>query len=369
MERRKLLTAAGFGLGAAALAGCKEEPASASGAAASTQAEQRFRWKMVTSWPENFPGLGTTAQHFADSVERMSNGRLSIQVFAAGALVPALEVFDAVSNGTAELGHSAAYYWKGKSATAPFFTAVPFGLNAQEMNAWLYQGGGLELWQRAYESFGVLPLPCGNTGVQMAGWFNKEINSLDDLQGLKIRMPGFGGEVLSRAGATTVNLPGSEIFTSLQTGVIDATDWVSPYNDLAFGLYQAAKYYYYPGWQEPCAVLELTINQQKLAELPADLQDIVKQAARATNQAMLDEYTKRNADALDTLINEHGVELRRLPDSVLERLRDISMDVLEETAAANPLNREVWDSMQAFREKVNAWHAISEKAMYDLRGK
>ena len=201
----------------------------------------------------------------------------------------------------------------------------------------------------------------------MAGWFNKEINSLDDLQGLKIRMPGFGGEVLSRAGATTVNLPGSEIFTSLQTGVIDATDWVSPYNDLAFGLYQAAKYYYYPGWQEPCAVLELTINQQKLAELPSDLQDIVKQAARSTNQAMLDEYTKRNADALDTLVNEHGVELRRLPDSVLDRLRDISMDVLEETAAANPLNREVWDSMQAFREKVNAWHAISEKAMYDLR--
>ncbi|MBA6419399.1 TRAP transporter substrate-binding protein [Pseudomonas sp. 5Ae-yellow] len=367
MERRKLLTAAGLGLGAAALAGCKDEAASAAGTAGAAQAEQRFRWKMVTSWPENFPGLGTTAQRFADTVERMSNGRLSIQVFAAGALVPALEVFDAVSSGTAELGHSAAYYWKGKSATAPFFTAVPFGLNAQEMNAWLYEGGGLELWQRAYEPLGVLPLPCGNTGVQMAGWFNKEINSLDDLQGLKIRMPGFGGEVLSRAGATTVNLPGSEIFTSLQTGVIDATDWVSPYNDLAFGLYQAAKYYYYPGWQEPCAVLELTINQQKLAELPSDLQDIVKQAARSTNQAMLDEYTKRNADALDTLVNEHGVELRRLPDSVLDRLRDISMDVLEETAAANPLNREVWDSMQAFRGKVNAWHAISEKAMYDLR--
>ncbi|SDS69292.1 TRAP-type mannitol/chloroaromatic compound transport system, substrate-binding protein [Halopseudomonas sabulinigri] len=366
MDRRKLLTAAGLGLGVAALAGCKEESVPANGAE-KAPAEQRFRWKMVTSWPENFPGLGTTAQHFADTVARLSNGRLSIQVFAAGALVPALEVFDAVSSGTAEMGHSAAYYWKGKSAAAPFFTAVPFGLNAQEMNAWLYEGGGLALWQKAYESLGVLPLPCGNTGVQMAGWFNKEINSLDDLQGLKIRMPGFGGEVLSRAGATTVNLPGSEIFTSLQTGVIDATDWVSPYNDLAFGLYQAAKYYYYPGWQEPCAVLELTINQQKLAELPADLQDIVKVAARATNQAMLDEYTKRNAEALDTLVNEHGVQLRRLPDAVLERLRDISLDVLEETAAANPLNREVWDSMQAFRDKVNAWHAIGESAMYALR--
>ncbi|HAF91073.1 MAG: ABC transporter substrate-binding protein [Pseudomonadales bacterium] len=365
MDRRELLTAAGLGLGAAALAGCKDDSAPAGSAPAA--AEQRFRWKMVTSWPENFPGLGTTAQHFADTVERLSNGRLSIQVFAAGALVPALEVFDAVSGGTAELGHSAAYYWKGKSAAAPFFTAVPFGMNAQEMNAWLYEGGGLALWQKAYDPLGVVPLPCGNTGVQMAGWFNKEINSLDDLQGLKIRMPGFGGEVLSRAGATTVNLPGSEIFTSLQTGVIDATDWVSPYNDLAFGLHKAAQFYYYPGWQEPCAVLELTINKQKLAELPDDLRSIVINAARSTNQAMLDEYGRRNAEALHTLVDEHNVQLRRLPDAVLERLRDISADVLEETAAMDPLNREVWDSMQAFREKIQAWHAISEKAMYDLR--
>ena len=365
MKRRQLLTAAGLGLGAVALTGCSDQTATKTEQPATP--EQRFKWKMVTSWPKNFPGLGTTAERFAETVNAMSNGRLTVQVFAAGELVPALEVFDAVSSGTAELGHSAAYYWKGKSAAAPFFTAVPFGMNAQEMNAWLYEGGGLELWQQAYEAAGILPLPCGNTGVQMAGWFNKEINSLDDLQGLKIRMPGFGGEVLSRAGATTVNLPGSEIFTSLQTGVIDATDWVSPYNDLAFGLHKAAQFYYYPGWQEPCAVLELTINKQKLAELPDDLRSIVINAARSTNQAMLDEYGRRNAEALHTLVDEHNVQLRRLPDAVLERLRDISADVLEETAAMDPLNREVWDSMQAFREKIQAWHAISEKAMYDLR--
>lgn len=365
MKRRQLLTAAGLGLGAVALSACSDQSASTAGQP--TPPEQRFRWKMVTSWPQNFPGLGTTAQRFAETVEALSNGRLSVQVFAAGELVPALEVFDAVASGTAELGHSAAYYWKGKSPAAPFFTAVPFGMNAQEMNAWLYEGGGLELWQQAYASMGVLPLPCGNTGVQMAGWFNKEINSLDDLRGLKIRMPGFGGEVLARAGATTVNLPGSEIFSALQNGVIDATDWVSPYNDLAFGLHQAAKYYYYPGWQEPCAVLELSINQRAFEQLPKDLQQIVREAARSTNQYMLDEYTRRNAEALDTLVNEHQVQLRRLPDEVLERLRELSSEVLEDTANADPLNRQVWDSMQAFRDKVWAYHALSEQAMYALR--
>lgn len=366
MKRRQLLTAAGLGLGAVALSACSDQTATT--AEHPTQPEQRFRWKMVTSWPQNFPGLGTTAQRFAETVNNLSNGRLTVQVFAAGELVPALEVFDAVSGGTAELGHSAAYYWKGKSPAAPFFTAVPFGMNAQEMNAWLYEGGGLALWQQAYAGMGVLPLPCGNTGVQMAGWFNREINSLEDLRGLKIRMPGFGGEVLTRAGATTVNLPGSEIFSALQNGVIDATDWVSPYNDLAFGLHQAARYYYYPGWQEPCAVLELSINQQAFDQLPEDLQGIVREAARSTNQYMLDEYTRRNAEALDTLVNEHKVQLRRLPDEVLDRLRELSKEVLEETANADALNRQVWDSMEAFRAKVWAYHALSEKSMYDLRG-
>lgn len=366
MKRRELLTAAGLGLGAVALSACQDN--AAPGSETPTEPQQRFRWKMVTSWPKNFPGLGTTAERFAETVSALSDGRLTVQVFAADELVPALEVFDAVSSGTAELGHSAAYYWKGKSAAAPFFTAVPFGMNAQEMNAWLYEGGGLELWQEAYASSGVLPLPCGNTGVQMAGWFNKEINSLEDLRGLKIRMPGFGGEVLARAGATTVNLPGSEIFSALRNGVIDATDWVSPYNDLAFGLHQAAKYYYYPGWQEPCAVLELSINQQAFAQLPDDLKAIVREAARATNQFMLDEYTRRNADALQTLVNEHGVQLRRLPDEVLDRLRELSAEVLAETASTDPLNQRVWDSMEAFREKAWAYHAISEQAMYGLRG-
>ena len=185
--------------------------------AATVAVDQSYEWKMVTTWPQNFPGLGTSANELAESIEKMSGGRLKIKVYGAGELVGAFESFDAVSRGTAEMGHSGAYYWKGKMPAAQFFSSVPFGLTAQEMNGWLYFGGGLELWRELYRPFGVIPFPAGNTGTQMGGWFNREINSLDDLKGLKIRMPGMGGEVLTRAGATTVNLPGGEIFTALQS--------------------------------------------------------------------------------------------------------------------------------------------------------
>ncbi|MFT6654556.1 MAG: TRAP-type mannitol/chloroaromatic compound transport system substrate-binding protein, partial [Marinomonas primoryensis] len=211
---------------------------------------ETIHWKMVTTWPKNFPGLGTGAEALAKNIKAMSNGRLDIKVYAAGELVPALEVFDTVSRGTAEMGHAASYYWKGKVPAAQFFTTVPFGLTALEFNAWIEYGGGLKLWEEIYAPFNLIPMPAGNPGVQMGGWFNKEINSLADFQGLKMRMPGLGGEVLKKVGASPINLPGSEIFTALQTGTIDATEWVGPYNDLAFGLYKAAKYYYYPGWHE-----------------------------------------------------------------------------------------------------------------------
>mgnify|MGYP000618848531 FL=1 len=219
MTRRYLLLAAGL-LAALGLTGCdKDKPAAAAAAPAQT-----YHWKMVTAWPKNYPGLGTGAERLAERVKVMSGGRLTIKVYAAGELVPAMEVFDSVSRGTTELGHGAAYYWKGKVPTAQFFTSVPFGLSTSEMNAWLSRGGGQALWDEAYAPYGVKPLPAGNSGMQMGGWFNREIESLDDLKGLKIRMPGLGGEVLSRLGATPVNLPGSEVFTSLQTGAIDASD-------------------------------------------------------------------------------------------------------------------------------------------------
>ena len=192
------------------------------------EAKTEHKWKMVTTWPKNFPGLGTGANKLAELIGEMSGGRITVKVYGAKELVPAFEVFDAVSRGTAEMGHGAAYYWKGKSEAAQFFSTVPFGMTAQEMNGWLYYGGGLELWTELYAGFDLVPAPAGNTGVQMGGWFNKEINSVDDLKGLKMRIPGLGGEVLKRAGGTPVNLPGGELFTSLQSGAIDATEWVGP---------------------------------------------------------------------------------------------------------------------------------------------
>jgi TRAP-type mannitol/chloroaromatic compound transport system substrate-binding protein len=297
----------------------------------------------------------------------MSAGRLKIHVYGANELVPALEVFDAVSNGTAEMGHSGAYFWKGKIPAAVFFTSVPFGLTAQEMNAWLYFGGGMALWEEAYAPFNLIPLAGGNSGVQMAGWFNREINTLADLKGLKMRIPGLGGEVFTRAGGEAVTIAGGELFTSMQTGVIDATEWVGPWNDKAFGLNKVAKYYYYPGWHEPGSTLELTVNKTAFDQLPADLQAIVRNAARAMNQNMLDEYTARNNAALKELVEVDGVQLRKLPDDVLVALRTISDDVLEEQAAADPMSRKVYDSFRAFRTNVQAWHAVSEQAYINAR--
>lgn len=332
------------------------------------QAQQsEFRWKLVTTWPKNYPGLGMAPEQFARLVEGMSSGRLKIKVYGDGQLVPAMEVFDAVSRGTSEMGHGAAYYWKGKIPSSVFFTAVPFGLNAQEMNGWLYYGGGMDLWREVYRPFNLIPLAGGNTGVQMAGWFNREINSVADLQGLKMRIPGLGGEVITRAGGEAVTIPGSELYTALQTGVIDATEWVGPYNDQAFGFHQIAKYYYYPGWHETGSSLEFIINAEAWEALPEDLQVIVEVAARAVNQDMLDEYTARNNTALVQLVEEHGVDVRRLPDDVLVELRKISDQVLQELASSDELAGRVYDSLSAFQAQVSEYHKISEEAYYQTR--
>lgn len=329
--------------------------------------QQQFQWKLVTSWPKNYPGLGMAPERFAKEVERMSNGRLKIKVYGAGDLIPGLQVFDAVSQGTAEMGHSAAYYWKGKEAAAPFFTAMPFGLNAQETNAWLHHGGGMELWQELYEPYGIIPMAGGNTGVQWAGWFKKEINSLNDLKGLKMRIPGIAGEVMERLGAVTVTLTGGDLFTALQTGAIDATEWVGPYNDLAFGLYQAADYYYYSGWHEPGANLEFLINKQAFASLPEDLQAIVVNAGRMINADMLDEYTAKNNEALKTLVDQHQVQLRKLPDDVMAALKLTTQQVMVEQAEKDPKFAKVWQSYQQFLASVKHYHQLTEQEYYKNR--
>ncbi|MFO8025609.1 TRAP transporter substrate-binding protein [Thiohalophilus sp.] len=330
-------------------------------------AKPKYQWKMVTTWPKNFPGLGTGANNLAALINELSDGRIEVKVYGAGELVPALEVFDAVSRGTAQMGHGAAYYWKGKSEAAQFFSAVPFGLTAQEMNGWLYYGGGMELWEEVYAPFNLVPAAAGNTGVQMGGWFNKEINSLADLKGLKMRIPGLGGEVLKRAGGTPVNLPGGELYTSLQSGNIDATEWVGPYNDLAFGLYKIAKYYYYPGWHEPGTTLEAMINKEAFEELPKDLQSIVRNACKVVNQDMLAEYTARNNQALKTLVEKHNVDLRRYPDDVLKKLRNLSDEVVAEVAGKDKMSRKVYESFKKFRDQAMEWHRISEQTYMAAR--
>jgi len=346
-----------------------EKSGTGSGATYTTEggSQPAYRWRMVTTWPKNYPGLGTTAEVFAQYVNEMSAGRLQIHVFGANEIVPAMGVFDAVSSGSVEMGHGGSYYWRGKAPAAQFFTTIPFGMNAQEMNAWLHHGGGLELWREVYAPFNVIPFAGGNTGVQMAGWFNREINSIADLRGLKMRIPGMAGEVFNRAGGTSVNIPGGELYTALQTGVIDAAEWVGPENDLAFGFHQIAQYYYYPGWQEPGSTLELIVNKQAFEALPADLQAIVTIAARASNQDMLDRYTARNNAALRELVEKRGVNLRRLPDEVLQHLHDISMKMYVEQAKNDPLFNKILTSYQAFLADVTEYHKISEHTYYDMR--
>ena len=351
------------------MAGCAPAPNGAQGTASGSGAVDAkvYEWKMVTTWPKNLPGLGTAPERLADRLRVMSNGRLDIKVYGAGELVPALEVFDAVSQGTAQMGHGAAYYWRGKNPATAMFATVPFGMNAQEMNGWLHYGGGMALWRELYAQFNLVPFAAGNSGVQMAGWFNKEINSIDDLQGLRMRIPGIGGEVLARAGGVPVILPGGEIFTALQTGAIDATEWVGPYNDLAFSLHTAAKYYYYPGWHEPGPILEAIVNQQAWDSLPPDLQAMVETATQAINEDLLSEFTARNNAALETLINEHGVELRRLPDDVIAALQAASAEVVAEIGEADPLAKRIYDSYMAYFAEVRRYHAISEQAYLNVR--
>jgi len=329
--------------------------------------ETSIEWKLVTTWPKGLPGLGSAPENFARRVGEMSNGRLTVRVYGAGEVVPPFEVFDAVSQGVAEMGHGASYYWKGKIPSSVFYTAVPFGMTAQEMNGWLHYGGGLELWRELYAPFGVRPFAGGSTGVQMAGWFNRELKSASDLDGLKMRIPGLAGEVFAASGGTAVRLAGGEIYTSMQTGVIDAVEWVGPYNDRTLGLMEVAEYYYYPGWHEPGAMLEFTVNQAAFDRLPSDLQAIVEGAARATNQDMLDEFTARNNESLTTLLEEHSTKLRPLPDDVMDVLHSNAVIALEQLKKDDPMAQKISASYEAFLDGVRTYHEISERAYLNAR--
>ena len=273
-----------------AIAGAAVAAAAASSFPAPAISQGTRQLKMVTTWPKNFPGLGTGAQRLADRITNGTEGRIEVKLFAAGELVPPFESFDAVSQGTADMYHAAEYYWQGKSKAFNFFATVPFGLTASEVDAWIYHSGGQALWDELGAEFNLKPLMAGNTGVQWGGWFNKEMNSVEDYKGLKMRMPGLGGEVLRRLGAAAVALPGGEIFPALQSGTIDATEWVGPWNDLAFGFYKITKYYYWPGFHEPGTILSFGINKGVWDSLSASDQSLIETAAAAENSYVLAEF-------------------------------------------------------------------------------
>jgi TRAP-type mannitol/chloroaromatic compound transport system substrate-binding protein len=349
----------------AALAGAGA--AAAASLAAPAIAQDTRQLKMVTTWPKNFPGLGTGAERLAKRITEASEGTLAVKVYAAGELVPPFESFDAVSQGTADLYHAAEYYWQGKSKAFNFFCAVPFGMTATEMNAWIYHSGGQELWDGLSAGFNIKPFMAGNTGVQWGGWFNKEINTLEDFKGLKMRIPGLGGEVMRRLGAAAVALPGGEIFPALQSGTIDATEWVGPWNDLAFGFYKVTKFYYWPGFHEPGTVLSCGINLDVWNSLSKGQQSLLASCMAAENDVLLAEFNARNGDALNTLVHEHGVEVRRMADELLNALGEKSGEVVAEVAAADTATKKVYDSFIDFRKKAIAIAKHSDQAFWEAR--
>jgi TRAP-type mannitol/chloroaromatic compound transport system substrate-binding protein len=361
---KKGLTAAAATSTLGVLASCSGNGQKQEGSAA-VLTGKTYEWKMVTTWPPHFPLLGEGADKLATWIEEMSGGRIKIHVYGGGELVPPMEAFDAVSSGIAEIGHGSPYYWAGKSPAAQLFTAMPFGLNAQQMNTWLLSAGGLKLWEDLYSNFNLVPFVVGNTGVQMGGWFNRKIRSIDDLKGLKMRIPGLGGKVIAKAGGSAILSPGSEIYTNLERGVIDATEWVGPYHDYLMGFHKIAKYYYYPGWHEAGSVLECFINKSAFNELPADLKAIIRAATRMSSIWMLSEFELKNAEYLAKIRQEESVDILAFPPEVLQLFRQYSAEVLEELGDSDPAARAIYESQTNFKKAMNDWAGISEKIYYE----
>ena len=322
--------------------------------------KDRVEMAMVTTWPRDFPGLGTGAQRLAKRISDMSDGRIQVEYFAGGERVKPFDSFDEVASGNAQAYHAADYYWKGKHPGWAYFTAVPFGLTYNEMNAWIRWGGGQELWDELAGSFGLKCVMAGNTGVQMGGWFRKEINSADDLKGLKMRIPGLGGDVMAKLGASPVSLPGSQIYENLVSGAIDATEWVGPWNDSFMKFYEAARYYYYPGMHEPGSMLSLGLNKSFWEGLSASDRVTIEAAASAENDIMMAEYNAKNGESLAKLISEQGVELRVFSDDTYDSFGEAAAEVMEEVRAHSDLVARIHDSFVKARAEVGAWAKISD---------
>jgi TRAP-type mannitol/chloroaromatic compound transport system substrate-binding protein len=356
MKRRQFLTAATAGA-----AGTLAAPAVVT-------AQATFNWKMTSFYGPNAAFYSTgpgSAKDLISRIEAMSNGRIKIQFYGAGELIPAGEGFDAVSAGTVEMNYANAYFWTGKSFAAQYFTAVPFGLNFQGFNGWYYDGGGADLWREVYDRFNLVPLLCGNTGVQMTGWFKKPIEKVDDFKGVKMRIPGLAGRVYQALGVDVRLLPAGEIFPALERGVIDAAEFVGPFLDRQLGLHRAAKYYYTTGWHETATASELIINKAAWARLPADLKAIVENACAACNGISEAWCQKNNAEAMEDLIKNQGVIAAPLPDPVVKALREANEKILAEAVARDPVTKKVHDSYMAYKAKYDAWAGYSEAVYHN----
>ncbi len=342
-------------------------PASAALATPAIGAE-KIEWRMATSWPKNLPGPGITAQRLVDRIGQLSGGRLTIKLYAAGELVPALEVFSAVTQGAAEIAHTAPLFWGGKIPAAPLFTAGPFGLTPLEHITWINHGGGQQLWDRLYQPFGIKPYMAGNTGFQMGGWYKNELQSLDDLKGLKIRMPGLGGDVMRRLGASPVTLAPGEIFPALQSGLIDATEFLGPSSDFAMGFYKVAKNYYSPGFHEPNGTGEALVSIKALEALPDDLRLVVETACAAENIFSLGDSEWTNAARLKILVEEKGVTIRTYPQDIISAAKVGTGEALNDLASRDALTAETVASFLAARAHLADWSGISVKAFMAARG-
>jgi len=321
MDRRSFIKKAGLaGVGAATAAGTLATPAIAQG---------NQTWRMVTTWPKNFPGLGVGAQRLGDRITAASGGRLTVQVYAAGEMVPALQALDAVIDGSAEMSHGAAYYWQNKSTALSFFTGVPYGMTSRELTGWVRYLGGQEIWDEIYDQFGVQGFLSGDTGTQAGGWFRNELTGVDSVKGLRFRTPGLGGQVWQKLGASVTNMAAGDIFQALQSGTLDAAEFVGPYNDLALGFYQIAKNYYFPSFIEPGLATELVVSKEKYQNLPADLQAIVKDVCQAEYDSVAADFAANDPRALKTLVDTHGVQVRPFPDEILKAGADASKEILQ----------------------------------------
>ena len=364
MKRRDFLSGALLGGAAASttLIACGQSgPEGGSAGAPAVHTRKKVTWRLASSFPRGLDTIFGASEVLAKRVEALSGGAFRVRVYPAGELVPGLEVMDAVQQGTVQVGQTASYDYTGKNPALAFDTCVPFGLTARQQNAWLHEGGGLELIQGLFSDFGIRTFPAGNTGVQMGGWFRREIGSATDLSGIKMRIPGLGGQVMARLGATVQVLAGGDIFPALERGAIDATEWVGPYDDEKLGFHKVAKYYYYPGWWEPGPSLSFYVNQAEWAKLPVEYQEIFRSAAQDAALAMQTRYDQQNPPALQRLLDA-GVQMRAFSDDVMKAARDASQALLEEQAAADPSYRAVYDAWSKARKDAFRWFGTAERA-------